>query len=913
MARQWKQGAIDGGGFMTTVAVDPSGSGLVVCGGDVSGTHLAQNYGKRWADRNDNRATVNGLKIACLKWHPATPGRVFACVGLSGAGAWSGLYASSDFGQTWSLLSGDVKFAANRNAANGIPSPWPRSTGNLLEFVGTTMYAGTFKDGLKRSVDSGSNWTTIALGAGPHYIRGITQDPDVPHRLFVATYVNGAGGVYRIDNADSASPVVTQLTQSPPEVEEVIVLGGTLYAAAGTGIHSKPSNTADDAWALRFGNGSKWTEITGYYSGGVATLYAGAYKGQLGSGGKYSNIMRSTDGGNTWTDILQTATISTTSYERSSTWWLATANPLSMLGAKRYTVTQIAVDPNDPARIFVSGTHGIWLTEDGGSNWRPAIRELGATINQIVAVQGDNAIASDADWAFIKSGNMFLDQTGMSGKDMTKDGFAITSDGTNWFVGAGDLKTTNQGGAVYTYNNFTTLSRDSEWDLAGATKSAQDLFDRTVSNGWGTATLGGAWTAVSGANNRLSVSPGFGRIDASQDNNLHEQQLNSVTITDAYAETTIIFDRIPTGGWAEARIVFRADATAANFYAAVVRLNSDSSLEVYIRKFNGTTYIIGQTTVADSYTPGTSIYASALILNNVITANAQVLSDVPDDVASTSYTDDGITRGPVILSGSPGLAATRQAGTSGAIITFGLSEWQSPTDTGVAGAWPIGMAVGADGGGNKILVAAAQAKGLWRKNITTNSAWSQVDANCGTAIPGNRRLPIAWSIVNADTLWAFDLKSGVYRSTDYGQTWSFVWAATGDTDYYRGWIAADPTDGQVVWMVTDTGFYKITNARSGTWTATPLSIANSPGPLAVASNGDVYIVDVTDGDPSRPPAIWKSADHGASWTNLADDTFKSVAIIPRYVAAKSDGTVLLATNGNGILIYAPVSTKQIVV
>lgn len=911
MARQWRQGAIDGGGFITAVAVDPFGSGTLLCGGDVSGVHRSENNGKRWTDRNGNRATVNGLKVACLKWHPTTPGLVYACIGLSGNGTWSGIYSSSDYGKTWSLLSGDVKFAANRNAAPGIPMPWPRSTGNLLEFVGTVMYAGTFKDGLKRSTDGGATWTTIALGTGPHYIRGITQDPAVPHRLFVATYLPGAGGVYRIDNADSGSPTVTQLTASPSEVEEVFAINGTVYAAAGAGIYSKPSNTADDAWTQRLSSGNKWTEIVGYQDGSNTVLYAGAYKGILGSGGKYANVMRSTDGGATWSDILQTATISFVSYERDVTWWLATSNPLSMFGAKRYTVTQIAVDPTNTQRLFVAGTHGLWVSEDGGATWRPALRELGATINQMIGVSGNNAIASDADWAFVRSNNLFLEQAGISGKEVPKDGYSIATDGTNWFVGSGDNKTTNLGGSMYVYSNFSTLSRDSKWDLAGATSSAQDLFDRTVTNGWGSAPLGGVWTAVSGANNRLSVAPGLAQIDTTQDNNLHQQQLNSVSLTDSYTETTIIFDRVPTGGWMEARVVVRADATATNFYAGVVRLEASGAITIYVRKFNGTTYIIAQSTVSDAYTPGTPIYVSVLMSNVTLTINAQLLSDIPEDVVSTSYTDDGTTRGPVIASGSPGLATTRQAGSSGAIVQFGLSEWQSPSDTGIAGAWPIGLACGTQSG-NTMLVAAAQGKGIWRRNVTTNGNWTLATTAFSLTLPASRRLPITWSTVNGDTLWAFDLHVGVYRSTDYGQTWTLAWNATGDSDYYRGWIAADPTDGQVVWVVTDNGFYKVTNARSGSWTATPITVANSPGPMTVAPNGDVYIVDITDG-PTNQPAIYRSTDHGTNWTNIADDTFRSVAIIPRCLAAKSDGTVLLATNGNGVLVYAPVATKQTIV
>jgi hypothetical protein len=911
MARQWRQGAIDGGGYTTTVAIDPSGSGTLLCGGDVSGVHRSINYGRRWSDRNANRSTVNSLKVACLKWHPATAGLVYACVGLSGTGTWSGMYVSSDYGINWSLLSATPKFAANRNAAAGLPNPWPRSTGNLLEFVSTTMYTGTFKDGLMRSTDGGTTWTTIALGTGPYYIRSITQDPTVAHRLFVATYQSGTGGVYRIDNANG-TPTVTQLTQSPAACEELTVVNSMLYAAAGNGVYSKTADANDSAWTTRLSNGSAWTEIVGYHEGGTTTLYAGAYKGQLGSNGRYDAVMRSTDGGVTWDDILQDATISFTSYERSSQWWLATVNPLSMLGGKRFTCTQIAIDPNNHSRVFISGKQGIWATDDGGVSWKPAVRELGATINQMVAAEGNHALVSDADWNFIRSSDLFRTPTGITGQEVTTDGYSIASDGTNWYLGSGNKATTNQGGSLYIYSNFTTLSRDSRWDLAGATSSAQDTFNRTVSGGWGTSDLGGAWTAVSGAANRLSVNTNRGIIDTTQDNTLHQQQLNGVSATDMYAETTVSFDRTPTVGWTEARLVTRADATAANFYAAVLRAETDGSVTLYIRKFNGTTYIIAQVTAVEAYTPGSSIRLTLLVQGNTLTASAQQLSDTPEEVATTSYTDDGVTRGAVIASGSPGLAASRQSGTSGAIISFGLSEWQLPSDSGIAGAWPVGLAAGTQSG-NTILVAAAHGKGLWRKNVTTDSAWSQVSVTCGITTVSTNRLPITWSQVDPDTVWAFDLNTGVYRSTDYGQTWSLIWAATGNTDYYRGWLVADPTDGQVVWVVTDTGFYKITNARSGTLVASPMTPANSPGPIALAPDGTVYIVDVTDGTGAHPPAVWRSTDHGASWRDIADDTFRNGGIIPRDIAATADGTILVTANGNGVFIYDTVATKQFVI
>lgn len=913
MAKRWRQGSLDGGGAIMTIAKDPHGSDTLLCGGDVSGIHLSTTNGRRWMDRNLGRYTNPALKTACIKWHPTIPGTVYTCSG-TGTGAGTGLYRSTDYGRNWSLLSAVPKFTGNRLVGYpSLPSPWPRNNGNLLEFVGTTIYAGTFQDGLMRSTDGGTTWTTIALGSGgPFYIRGITQDAAVPHRLFIATYSATAGGVYCVENANG-TPTVTQLTNSPAKCEELIVLNSQLYVAAENGIYNKPSTPTDTVWGVRHTATGLWQTITGFHGGGQTTLYAAQYDPAVGSNGRYSTLIKSTNGGSTWTDVLQTATISTTPLERDSTWWMAINSPLAMLGQKRYFCSHIEVDPTDTNRVFLSGKSGVWVSEDAGASWYPASRELGATINGQVAIVGNNAIAADADWNFVRSDDLFKGTTRPVGKQVLTDGVAICTDGSNWYLGTGDYKTTNSGGSIYTVTGFTTPVRDTRWDIAGGTSSGQDDFNRTTASGWGTSLLGGAWTALSGNSSRRSTSAGSGIINTTLDNNEHIQSLNSVSITDVYFETTISFDRVPTGDYTEARIFMRGTTGGTQYYAITIRVFPTGTATVFLKKYNQShttvTSVIDANNpnglITTTYTANQKIQITGSILGNEISATAFMADGSSDEPATVSYSDGGVTHGPVLTGpGTVGLITNKQPSSGGAIVSFGYSEWQALGDTGIAGAWPVGLVTGLNASGDRLLIAAAQAKGVWTRNLTQGGTWAQTSTAFSTGIPSNRRLPMAWSTVNGDTIWAFDLTSGVYRSTNYGSSWTQVWSKTGDTISYGGWIVADPTDGQVVWVIADDGFYKVTNARSGTWTPTLVTIPglDVPASVTLAPNGDVYVVNHTQSLGS-PPAIFKSTNHGASWINIADDAFRNMAAIPRDVAARNDGTVLVSTNGNGVLVY----------
>lgn len=218
----------EGGGFQNVLAVDPAGSGLMLSGADVSGFHRSLDWGRTWTTSNTGIGSATQLKVATIAFSPSVPGKVYAGVGFKGTSG--GLLVSTDGGVSWSVRSTAPRFSGHNNTGiTGLPAVHPRSTGNLLAFdrVSGLIYAATFHDGVMRSADDGVSWTTLGL-AGT-YLRSMVIDPADPDVLYAAAY---GDGIYKTSSARTDG-TFTKLAGSPAYAEELVQLGGALYAAAG--------------------------------------------------------------------------------------------------------------------------------------------------------------------------------------------------------------------------------------------------------------------------------------------------------------------------------------------------------------------------------------------------------------------------------------------------------------------------------------------------------------------------------------------------------------------------------------------------------------------------------------------------------------------------------------------------------
>ena len=164
-------------------------------------------------------------------------------------------------------------------------------------------------------------------------------------------------------------------------------------------------------------------------------------------------------------------------------------------------------------------------------------------------------------------------------------------------------------GLTVTDNNSlsTTVNKTVTVTAAVASSTvASDAFSRTVTSGWGTADVGGAWTTTLPASS--SVGGGVGVLSHTA-GATRRATLGSISLTNADIQTDIILPATITGGGDYAGIVARSNS--ADYYQARVRYLAGGALAIQI--LQGGSTVLANATVSGSYTPGTSLTLETLI------------------------------------------------------------------------------------------------------------------------------------------------------------------------------------------------------------------------------------------------------------------------------------------------------------
>jgi len=223
------------------------------------------------------------------------------------------LYKSTDTGATWTRL----KIPNTSATASIYPSGSPVASFSVDPTVSGTIYAlSKLENDFFKSVDFGSNWTLISSfktnGIAPQTsVLGIRVDPKDPLTWYFPT-------------DHSSFPQTCPLTNGGL----CGLFKSTDGAATFTGL-SIPSNYVS---SVSFGAPS-------------GTAYATADVGGLGG-----TVMKTTDGGNTWTPIKNGLFTS-----RSGNVW---------------------ADPNDPSTLYVNDSlsnHDFYVSTDGGAHFTQSV------------------------------------------------------------------------------------------------------------------------------------------------------------------------------------------------------------------------------------------------------------------------------------------------------------------------------------------------------------------------------------------------------------------------------------------------------------------------------------------------------------------------------------------------------------
>ena len=376
-----------------------------------AGVFISEDSGQNWYASNQGITTVGGMSgdaipIFCLTIDPTNSDIIW--VGTQNI---RGIFRSTDGGATWQKRENGVVeydgitfrgFTVDPND-NNIVYAAAEITG--WGWAGKEMNGREFdrvKGVVYKTTNSGQNWT--AIWRGNNLARYIWIDPRDSNVLYIST------GIFDREAADS-DPVA-----GTPGGEGVLksTNGGQTWQNINNGLNNlyvgslfmHPENP--DILLAGTGN-NQYGENNGVYittdgggtwqntlkdHGGVSVEFSSSDP-NIAYAGDADGIFRSTDGGWTWQQMDSPAPgwgspgvmagfpidfqVDPRDPNRIFANNYGGGNFLSLDGGANWTVAStgytgaqvraIAVDPNDPARVYTAARSGVFVSQDGGSHW----------------------------------------------------------------------------------------------------------------------------------------------------------------------------------------------------------------------------------------------------------------------------------------------------------------------------------------------------------------------------------------------------------------------------------------------------------------------------------------------------------------------------------------------------------------
>lgn len=312
------------GGRVRSIVVHPTNSSLVLAGSVSGGIWKTTDGGASWSPKTD---AGDILPISSMVIDPTNNTVVYAGTGEG----WSntdavyggGIYKSTDFGDTWTLLSSTT--GASASNFGDVMKLAADSSGNI--YAATKDYKNgygvsdyTLGGGLYKSTDGGTSWTKISPATyATNYFNPTDVLPISSSIILFAVNANGStlGGIYRTTNSGTNwSLIASNLPTSN-------------YARIAL---AQDPNNANTVLAV--------FESTDLSTGGDAGL---------------KGIYKSTDAGATWNQLTPPPKITST-------------GSLSYLSTQGWYNNVMAVDPNNSNNIYVGGVDMMKST-NGGISW----------------------------------------------------------------------------------------------------------------------------------------------------------------------------------------------------------------------------------------------------------------------------------------------------------------------------------------------------------------------------------------------------------------------------------------------------------------------------------------------------------------------------------------------------------------
>lgn len=331
------------GGRIKTVAIHPTNPSILFAGSASGGVWRSTNGGATWSPRTDTQCSLNTGAIAL---DPVDPTIVYVGTGEPPASNGCGLLRSFDGGDTWSEINGAGVLAPTNGSqtTRAYRIRIDRSTAGSRTTT-TVLYAAN--NGLHRSTNSGTTWTTVLPGA----ITDLRNDPQLDNVFWAVRTSSGtSNGLWRsVDRgatwtqvwvAPSTTPrlavAVSPVANGPVWLAVIGSTGrmetlmrydrqtGTATPVAATGLYNA-------ATRLDFAAQSTWNLVLEADPTDPAVVYLGG-----------SRLYRSGDGGGTFSLVAYDLHVDWHAFEFA---------------------------PSDPNVIIGGNDGGIYASYDRGNSW----------------------------------------------------------------------------------------------------------------------------------------------------------------------------------------------------------------------------------------------------------------------------------------------------------------------------------------------------------------------------------------------------------------------------------------------------------------------------------------------------------------------------------------------------------------
>jgi hypothetical protein len=288
-------------------------------------------------------------------------------------------------------------------------------------------------------------------------------------------------------------------------------------------------------------------------------------------------------------------------------------------------------------------------------------------------------------------------------------------------------------------------------------RHAYDLFARTESNGWGTATSGQVWSVDAASAADYSVTSGRGRMSIASVNAERRIVINSGVTNQAMVVRSLL-TVTPTGAPINWGVVLRHSSTS-NYYWVDAQVGTDSSITLrLVKRVAGT--LTQVTTAASGVVHSTSVsrWMRARIVGSRVQARVWADGDPEPQTWQLDVTDTSLPSGTGV--GAVGRAMT---GNTNGTFTLSFDQLDVSTDRfcGHVSSWPprwdkslvdATVPIQADGPLRQPRRSGSSARSALRRTIPASNPLAYWPAEDGadasvvaSAIPGHRPLSIVGS------------------------------------------------------------------------------------------------------------------------------------------------------------------------